>query len=91
MSCLLHTDWPTQCPPPLRKAFLIARGRNMTSISVPSVQYDMRNGAIRKKFDSLKYTLRKLETLLYELSLVKSGAPARSDAQDIQVTWGTPK
>lgn len=24
-------------------------------------QYDLRNGAIRKKFDSLKYTLKKLE------------------------------
>lgn len=25
------------------------------------LQYDLRNGAIRKKFDSLKYTLKKLE------------------------------
>eukprot|EP00208_Stichococcus_sp_RCC1054_P006142 CAMPEP_0206139172 /NCGR_PEP_ID=MMETSP1473-20131121/4887_1 /ASSEMBLY_ACC=CAM_ASM_001109 /TAXON_ID=1461547 /ORGANISM="Stichococcus sp, Strain RCC1054" /LENGTH=223 /DNA_ID=CAMNT_0053532835 /DNA_START=215 /DNA_END=886 /DNA_ORIENTATION=- len=51
------------------------------------LQYDMRNGAIRKKFDSLKYTLRKMETLLYELSLAKSGTPVRSDGRsDLQET-----
>ena len=73
------------------------------------MQYDMRNGPIRKKFDALKYTLRKLEvrmvdvgmhaqsglfchcesglslgisqTLLYELSLARAGAPARRNSQ----------
>eukprot|EP00891_Asterochloris_glomerata_P000017 jgi/Astpho2/17/gw1.00001.52.1_t len=33
------------------------------------LQFDIRNGSLRKKFDSLKYTLRKLENTLYELSL----------------------
>ena len=31
-----------------------------TNVAV-CLQYDLRNGAIRKKFDSLKYTLKKLE------------------------------
>lgn len=30
---------------------------------------DLRNGAIRKKYDSLKYCLKNLEKVLYELSL----------------------
>lgn len=34
-----------------------------------AVQFDFRNGNIRKKFDSLKYTLKKMETTLYEQSL----------------------
>lgn len=34
--------------------------------------FDFRNGALRKKFDGLKYTQKKLETLLYELSLTAS-------------------
>ncbi len=27
----------------------------------PTPQFDLRNGALRKKFDALKYTLKKLE------------------------------
>lgn len=33
------------------------------------LQFDLRNGSIRKKFDALKYTLKTLERTLYELSL----------------------
>ncbi|MEW5299749.1 MAG: hypothetical protein WDW36_002730 [Sanguina aurantia] len=33
------------------------------------LQFDFRNGNLRKKFDSLKYTLQKMENTLYELSL----------------------
>eukprot|EP00753_Platysulcus_tardus_P006504 PLAT14252.1.p2 GENE.PLAT14252.1~~PLAT14252.1.p2 ORF type:complete len:232 (+),score=91.16 PLAT14252.1:36-698(+) len=36
------------------------------------VLFDFRNGPLRKKFDSLKYTLKKMENILYELSLTKS-------------------
>ena len=39
------------------------------------LQFDLRNGPARKKFDSLKYTLKKLESLLYELQLA---APLQS-------------
>nr|CCA27202.1 conserved hypothetical protein [Albugo laibachii Nc14] len=34
------------------------------------VEFDFRNGFLRKKYDSLKYNLQKLENTLYELSLV---------------------
>lgn len=44
------------------------------------LQYDLRNGAIRKKFDSVKYTLKKLETLLYELSLARISMRSAEDA-----------
>ncbi|CAL8467066.1 g6602 [Coccomyxa elongata] len=37
------------------------------------LQFDLRNGSIRKKYDSLKYTLKKLENTLYELSLAEAG------------------
>ncbi len=33
------------------------------------MELDLRNGAIRKKYDSLKYCLKNLEKVLYELSL----------------------
>ncbi|KXZ52785.1 hypothetical protein GPECTOR_8g173 [Gonium pectorale] len=33
------------------------------------LQFDLRNGSLRKKFDGLKYTLKKLESTLYELAL----------------------
>lgn len=33
------------------------------------LRLDLRNGALRKKFDGLKYTLRRMEQTLYELSL----------------------
>ena len=39
------------------------------------LQFDLRNGPARKKFDALKYTLKKMESLLYELQLA---APLQS-------------
>eukprot|EP00499_Haloplacidia_sp_CaronLabIsolate_P011577 CAMPEP_0196781606 /NCGR_PEP_ID=MMETSP1104-20130614/9934_1 /TAXON_ID=33652 /ORGANISM="Cafeteria sp., Strain Caron Lab Isolate" /LENGTH=240 /DNA_ID=CAMNT_0042151839 /DNA_START=90 /DNA_END=809 /DNA_ORIENTATION=- len=35
------------------------------------LKLDFRNGPLRKKYDAVKYAVRKLETLLYELSLTK--------------------
>lgn len=40
------------------------------AISGELIQFDFRNGPLRRKFDSIKYNLRKLENTLYELSLV---------------------
>ena len=37
------------------------------------LRFDFRNGNLRKKYDALKYTLRKLENTLYELSLTEAG------------------
>mmetsp|Transcript_14483 Transcript_14483/g.39219 ORF Transcript_14483/g.39219 Transcript_14483/m.39219 type:complete len:152 (+) Transcript_14483:323-778(+) len=36
------------------------------------LQFNLRNSSPRKKFDSLKYTLKKLENTLYELSLTEN-------------------
>lgn len=33
------------------------------------LQFDLRNSSLRKKYDGLKYTLKRLEQTLYELSL----------------------
>mmetsp|Transcript_7537 Transcript_7537/g.14812 ORF Transcript_7537/g.14812 Transcript_7537/m.14812 type:complete len:167 (-) Transcript_7537:379-879(-) len=33
---------------------------------------NFRNGALRKKYDALKYTIRKMENLLYEYSLAEA-------------------
>lgn len=47
------------------------------------VQFDFRNGALRKKFDVLKYTLKKMETTLYEQSLTENlGFTRTADAAD---------
>lgn len=34
------------------------------------IQFDLRNGPLRKKFDGVKYDVRKIDDILYELSLV---------------------
>lgn len=50
---------------------------------VVCVQFDFRNGALRKKFDALKYTLKKMETTLYEQSLTENlGFTRTADAGD---------
>jgi predicted translin family RNA/ssDNA-binding protein len=43
------------------------------------LRFDLRNGALRKKYDALKYTLRKLENTLYELSLTENGLASKPD------------
>ncbi|KAG3197482.1 hypothetical protein PC128_g6828 [Phytophthora cactorum] len=63
------------------------------AISGELIQFDFRNGPLRRKFDSVKYNLRKLENTLYELSLVTNSgltlqahsvqeAPATSTRED---------
>lgn len=32
-----------------------------------------RNGTLRKKYDAIKWNLKKMETILYELSLTSAG------------------
>ena len=50
-----------------------------------AVQFDLRNGAIRKKYDSLKYTLRKMENTLYELSLAEAGFKKQEDPEGVRL------
>lgn len=38
------------------------------------LQFDLRNSALRRKYDGLKYTLKKLENTMYELSLAEAVA-----------------
>ena len=44
------------------------------------LQFDLRNGPLRRKYDGLKYVLRKLETIMYELSLLDSHNHTNNDA-----------
>lgn len=37
------------------------------------LQFDFRNSSLRKKYDALKYTLKNMENMLYELSLTSHG------------------
>ncbi|QDZ18636.1 translin-like protein [Chloropicon primus] len=37
------------------------------------LKFDFRNSQLRRKYDGLKYTLKNMETMLYELSLSKAG------------------
>ena len=43
------------------------------------LRMDLRNGSLRKKYDALKYTLKKLENTLYELSLTEHGLPTKPE------------
>ena len=47
------------------------------------MQFDLRNGGIRKKYDSLKYTVKKLENTLYELSLAEAGFKPEMEADEV--------
>ena len=38
------------------------------------VRFDFRNGELRRKYDSIKYNLQKVEQMLYDLSLNKRPA-----------------
>ncbi len=53
------------------------------------LQFDFRNSPLRKRYDGLKYTLKKLENTLYELSLTEqarqlqeAGAAAQQDKME---------
>lgn len=37
------------------------------------MEFDFRNGPLRRKFDGVKYDVRKIDDILYELSLVGEG------------------
>lgn len=44
------------------------------------MKFDFRNGPLRKKYDSVKYAVRRLETILYELSLTRATEVGAGDA-----------
>lgn len=43
------------------------------SIMGQMLQFDLRNGSLRKKYDSLKYTLKKMEVGASRVSILKWG------------------
>ncbi|ETV97947.1 hypothetical protein H310_09261 [Aphanomyces invadans] len=55
------------------------------AISGELIQFSFRNGPLRKKYDSLKYNLKKLENTLYELSLIPPGRPYEQHNNDDDV------
>ena len=44
------------------------------------LEFDFRNGPLRKKYDGLKYALKTVEDVMYELSLLDDDAAAAVDA-----------
>lgn len=54
------------------------------------LQFDLRNGSLRKKYDSLKYVLKNLESTLYDLSLSGAGGFKPSAAKQEDIPNGKP-
>lgn len=64
----------------VRDKAAVQRARDATeSLQGQFLRFDLRNGALRKKYDALKYTLKKLENTLYELSLTEAGLAAKPE------------
>ena len=54
----------------------VALCRDLTmAVNGKMIQFDLRNGSLRRKYDGLKYQLKRLEELLYEQSLIGNEAP----------------
>lgn len=46
------------------------------------MQYDFRNGPLRRKYDGVKYSLKTCETILYELSVTGCDIPKKSHVRE---------
>ncbi len=67
-----------------RHAVLVATARDMAGVqrcrdvadalNAQLMTFEFRNGGLRRKYDGVKYTLRKLEQILYELTLTAASA-----------------
>lgn len=44
------------------------------------MEFTLKNGGLRRKFDAVKYAVKRMETILYELSLLPAGAKVDADA-----------
>ena len=42
----------------------------VTELNAKMIEFDFRNGPLRRKYDGLKYALKKIEEIVYELSLL---------------------
>jgi predicted translin family RNA/ssDNA-binding protein len=52
------------------------------------MKFDFRNGPLRRKYDGIKYTVKRLETMLYELSLTNIGEDEAPAAKKQRVEEG---
>ena len=43
----------------------------VTQLNGKMLEFDFRNGPIRRKYDGLKYALKTIEDIVYEISLVE--------------------
>lgn len=54
----------------------VSMARNLVQeVQTQLLQFDFRNGPLRRKYDATKYALKTLETILYELSITGSDEP----------------
>ncbi len=44
------------------------------------MQFNLKNGMLRKKSDSIKYAVKRFEEILYDLSLISSSRPLDAEA-----------
>lgn len=64
----------------MRDTAAVAQARDVVEgLMGQFLRFDLRNGALRKKYDALKYTLKKLENTLYELSLTANGLASKPE------------
>jgi len=55
----------------------------LTEVNTKMLEFDFRNGPLRRKYDGLKYALRSMEDILFELSL-QSPCATEMDAAGVQ-------
>lgn len=65
-----------------RDALSVNLSRNIVSqILHQLMQFDFRNGPLRRKYDGTKYALKTLETILYELSVTSPNGNNEADSE----------
>jgi predicted translin family RNA/ssDNA-binding protein len=70
-----------------RDATSVLMARNLVdAILSHLMQYDFRNGNLRRRYDGVKYALKSCETILYELSVTGCSLPHRSNGVDEPLT-----
>uniref|UniRef100_A0A7S0F9F9 Translin n=1 Tax=Pyrodinium bahamense TaxID=73915 RepID=A0A7S0F9F9_9DINO len=65
------------------------------SLEQALMQFNFRNSDLRRRFDGVKYVVKKLETLAYEVDLAKkrgeaAGNASKTDRQDVDSEGGEP-
>lgn len=61
----------------------------VTELNTKMLEFDFRNGPLRRKYDGLKYALRTIEDIIFELSL-QSPVITESDASTVEAECASP-